>query len=132
MKTSKQLSLAVISIFLALICFAVVPAWSQSQKKHEQQERPQLGEFDHHGQYQPRHGQSTALRFTADGQYVLVASTDEVDKISRGLTIEAWVKPEAGILSRGYSSIVSKQLNGTGYMLATNNRANTPNPGYSF
>ena len=132
MKTSKQLSLAVISIFLAPICFAVVPAWSQSQKKYEQQERPQLGEFDHHGQHQPRHGQSTALRFTTDGQYVLVPSTDKVDMISRGLTIEAWVKPEAGILSRGYSSIISKQLNGTGYMLATNNRANTPDPGHSF
>ena len=75
---------------------------------------------------------STALRFTADGQYVLVPHTNEVDTISAGLTIEAWVKPEAGILSRGYQSIVSKQLSGTGYMLAINNRANTPIPGYAF
>ena len=75
---------------------------------------------------------STALRFTADGQYVLVPHTNELDMISAGLTIEAWVKPEAGILSRGYTSIVSKQLNGTGYMLAINNRANTPIPGFAF
>ena len=64
--------------------------------------------------------QSSALRFTADGQYVLIPHTDELDMISDGLTIEAWVKPEVGILSRGYDSIISKQLNGTGYMLATN------------
>src|SRR4051794_22759184 len=68
------------------------------------------------------YGQSnaSALRFTADGQYVIVpAHPDQLD-ISGALTIEAWVKPDAGILPRGYSSIVSKQLNGTGYMLATN------------
>ena len=81
-----------------------------------------------HAQTRP----STALRFTADGQYVLVPHTEELDIIGGGLTIEAWVKPETGILSRGYSSIVSKQLNGTGYMLATNNRANTPIPGHAF
>ena len=75
---------------------------------------------------------SAALRFTADGQNVVVPHTNEVDTISAGLTIEAWVKPEAGILSRGYQSIVSKQLSGTGYMLAINNRANTPIPGFAF
>jgi hypothetical protein len=64
--------------------------------------------------------QSSALRFTADGQYVLIPHTEELDMISGGITIEAWVKPEVGILSRGYDSIISKQLNGTGYMLATN------------
>jgi hypothetical protein len=74
-----------------------------------------------YGQVSP----SSALHFTADGQSVLVPHTDAVDNISSGLTVEAWVKPESGILLRGYSSIVSKQLNGTGYMLATNNTADT-------
>ena len=46
--------------------------------------------------------------------------TEELDTIGGELTVEAWVKPDAIILSRGYSSIVSKQLNGTGYMFATN------------
>ena len=70
----------------------------------------------------PAFGQtpSTALRFTADGQQVLVPHTDELDLISGRLTIESWVRPDASILSRGYSSIVSKQLNGTGYMTASN------------
>ncbi|HVH28914.1 MAG TPA: LamG domain-containing protein [Vicinamibacterales bacterium] len=69
--------------------------------------------------------QSSALRFTADGQSVRVGVHPDQLDISGPLTVEAWVKPEEGILSRGYSSIVSKQLNGTGYMLATNNTANT-------
>ena len=63
---------------------------------------------------------STALHFTADGQYILVPHTEELDTIGGELTVEAWVKPDAIILSRGYSSIVSKQLNGTGYMSASN------------
>jgi Concanavalin A-like lectin/glucanases superfamily len=62
---------------------------------------------------------STALEFTADGEYVVVAGTKAIDMISRELTIEAWVKPSRD-LPAGYRSIVSKQLNGTGYMLATN------------
>ena len=70
----------------------------------------------------PAFGQttSTALRFSADGQQVLVPHTNELDLISGELTIESWVKPDASLLSRGYSSIVSKQLNGTGYMTASN------------
>ena len=78
----------------------------------------------------PAFGQtpSTALRFTADGQQVLVPHTDELDLISGGLTIESWVRPDASILSRGYSSIVSKQLNGTGYMTASNLVG--PEPGF--
>jgi hypothetical protein len=70
---------------------------------------------------------STALRFSADGQYVLVPFHSQLD-VSGDLTIEAWVKPEESILSSGYSSIVSKQLNGTGYMLATNMVG--PEPGF--
>src|SRR5262249_37490584 len=62
---------------------------------------------------------STALRFAFDGQYVLVPSTERIDDISRGLTLEAWVK-SATDLPGDYRSIVSKQMNGTGYMLATN------------
>ena len=78
----------------------------------------------------PAFGQtpSTALRFTADGQQVLVPHTDELDLISGRLTIESWVRPDASILSRGYSSIVSKQLNGTGYMTASNLVG--PEPGF--
>jgi Concanavalin A-like lectin/glucanases superfamily/FG-GAP-like repeat len=78
----------------------------------------------------PAFGQtpSTALRFTADGHQVLVPHTDELDRISLGLTIESWVRPDASILSRGYSSIVSKQMNGTGYMTASNLVG--PEPGF--
>ena len=78
----------------------------------------------------PAFGQttSTALRFTADGQQVLIPHTDELDRINLGLTIESWVKPDASLLSRGYSSIVSKQLNGTGYMTASNMLG--PEPGF--
>lgn len=67
---------------------------------------------------------SYALRFSADGQRALVSEVQGLD-ITGPLTLEAWVKPEAGILTQGYTSIVSKQLNGTGYMIATNNTANT-------
>jgi hypothetical protein len=62
---------------------------------------------------------STALQFAADGEYVLIPSTDQVDDISRQFTLEAWIKPAVG-LPGGYRSIVSKQMAGTGYMLATN------------
>jgi hypothetical protein len=70
---------------------------------------------------------SFALCFSADGQNTLVPDTNALD-ITGPLTIEAWVKPEAGILTRGYSSIVSKQLSGTGYMIATN----TASPEHRF
>jgi Concanavalin A-like lectin/glucanases superfamily len=70
-----------------------------------------------------RHGcvehRSTALRFTDDGQYVLVPGTKTIDDITQELTLEAWVKP-APDLPQGYRSILSKQMNGSGYMLATN------------
>jgi hypothetical protein len=62
----------------------------------------------------------SALRFTNDGHYAVVPNTAAIDMISGPLTLEAWVRPEAGILARGYSSILSKQMGGTGYMLATN------------
>jgi hypothetical protein len=97
----------VIAPLLAALCVAAVPAAAQPRVP-------------------------TALRFTADGQYVMVPNTDAVDLISGDLTVEAWVRPEAGILSRGYSSIVSKQMDGTGYMLASNNRAGTGQPGHAF
>ena len=88
------MSARVIQLIAAMAMFSIIPAFGQIP--------------------------SGALRFTADGQYVLVPHTDELDSISGGLTIESWVKPDASILSRGYSSIVSKQLNGTGYMTASN------------
>jgi hypothetical protein len=85
---------------------------------------------DEHGPFKPcgdRHEgrpcaskkRSTALRFASDGQYVLVPNTERIDDIAHGLTLEAWVK-SALDLPGGYRSIVSKRMNGTGYMLATN------------
>jgi hypothetical protein len=74
----------------------------------------------------------TALRFTADGQSAVVPNTDAVDLITGELTIEAWVRPEAGIRSRGYRSILSKQMGGTGYMLATNYGSGGPPSAHAF
>jgi hypothetical protein len=107
MRTQRQL-LVIVTSLLTAIASAAVPASAHTE------------------------GASTALRFTSDEQHVLVPGSDELNEISGGVTIEAWVRPEAGILLRGYSSIISKQMNGTGYMLATNNRANTPEPSHGF
>ena len=111
MKTSHQRPLVVMSLLLAPLWFAATLAGAQVP---------------------PQDRESTALRFTADGQSVMVPNTDALGLIAGELTMEAWVRPEAGILSRGYRSIVSKQLRGSGYMLATNNRAGTPDPGHAF
>jgi hypothetical protein len=117
------------SLLLAPLWLTVAPAGAQIQKGDETH---RLGIGDGNGPPPPQDRTSTALRFTADGQSVMVPNTEAVGLISGELTMEAWVRPEAGILSRGYSSIVSKQLGGTGYMLATNNRAGTPDPGHAF
>jgi len=66
---------------------------------------------------------SYGLGFSQDGQSVVVPNSSWVD-VTGPLTVEAWVKPDAGILARGMDFIVSKQMGGTGYMLDTN--YNTP------
>ncbi len=60
-----------------------------------------------------------ALIFSSDGQSVVVPYSLSLD-VTGPLTIEVWVKPDAGILARGYDSIVSHQMSGSGYMLSTN------------
>jgi hypothetical protein len=104
-----------LAVLLLQIVLEFCSAWAQSgsaaeaKKCKEARDRSTCGD-----------DRSTALRFTADGQFVQIPASGAIDEISSALTIEAWVKPEAGILTRGYTSILSKQLNGTGYMLATN------------
>lgn len=67
-------------------------------------------------------GESSALRFSRDGQCVVVADSDALD-ITGPLTIEAWVKPEQGIQGKWFDFIVSKQMAGTGYtLLSVGNR----------
>jgi hypothetical protein len=60
--------------------------------------------------------QSWALRYSYDNQQVFVEDSDSLD-VTGPLTVEAWVKPEAGIQEKWLNFIVSKQMSGTGYTL---------------
>ena len=117
MKATVPRAIAIMALCLAALCMTATLAQAQGSKSNQQDQPLQT---DDSVQTRITHAPSTALRFTADDQHVQVANSDAIDMISGPLTIEAWVRPEAGILARGYSSIVSKQLGGTGYMLATN------------
>jgi hypothetical protein len=114
MTTSKRLSTIV--LLLVGTFMGIGPASGQGPDEHGRR-GPCVGRHDDRPCFNKK--DSTALRFASDGQYVLVPSNERIDDISRGLTLEAWVK-SAVDLPGGYRSIVSKQMNGTGYMLATN------------
>lgn len=103
-------------LFFTSICLTTASAWSQDAPIV-----PRAADC-HDARSEGRRCEektSTALEFTADGEYVVIANTRPIDMISRELTIEAWVKPSSDVPA-GYRSIISKQLDGTGYMLATN------------
>lgn len=59
-----------------------------------------------------------ALYFSEDGQGVQVPDSDSLD-VTGPLTIEAWVYANPGIYDAYYNFIVSKHMNGTGYVLHT-------------
>ena len=61
---------------------------------------------------------SYALHFSRDSQCVLVPDSNYLD-VTGSLTVEAWVKPDGGILQKWFDFIVSKQMSGTGYALLT-------------
>jgi hypothetical protein len=63
-------------------------------------------------------GQSYGLRYSRDGQCVLVPDSDSLD-VTGPYTIEAWVKAEPGVEEKYHDFIVSKNWYETGYSIGT-------------
>lgn len=62
-----------------------------------------------------------ALRFSQDGQGVQVPHSESLN-LNGNFTIEAWIYAEPPIYNAYYNFIISKHMNGTGYVLGASGR----------